>query len=102
MTCKYLVKYIGKYTFAFAAPFHYRYLKEHFNELTEKQKDEFKMSGMLLSDENATTPDSKGFFKAYYEDIDGFTALKNQTEKLLHNSRSFFLVRFTCGATCSA
>ena len=47
------------------------------------QKDEFKMSGMLLSDENATSPDSKGFFKACYEDIDGFSALKNQTEKLI-------------------
>lgn len=47
------------------------------------QKDEFKMSGMLLSDEEATTPDSKGFFKASYEDINGFTALKSQTEKLI-------------------
>lgn len=47
------------------------------------QKDEFKMSGMLLSDEGATSPDSKGFFKANYEDVDGFTALKNQTEKLI-------------------
>lgn len=47
------------------------------------QKDEFKMSGMLLDDDNATSPGAKGFFKANYEDINGFTALKNQTEKLI-------------------
>lgn len=48
-----------------------------------KQKDSFKMSGMLLKDENVVTPEAKHFFKADYSDIDGFTSLKNQTEKLI-------------------
>ncbi len=47
------------------------------------QKSKFKMSGMLLSDDDAITPDSKNFFKASYEDINGFSVLKSQTEKLI-------------------
>lgn len=44
-----VLKNIGKFTISFAAPFHYRYLKEHFSELTEKQKEAFKMVECLAS-----------------------------------------------------
>lgn len=33
-----IVKYLGRFTIAFAAPFHYRYLYEHLGELSAKQK----------------------------------------------------------------
>ena len=57
-----LHKYIGKYTFAFAAPFHYRYLKEHFSELTDKQKNNFKMVECLVSGgDKITVEENKEF-----------------------------------------
>ena len=33
-----IMPYLGNFTISFAAPFHYRYLYEHFDELSEKQK----------------------------------------------------------------
>ncbi len=44
-----VLKYVGKFTISFAAPFHYRYLKEHFNELTKEQKENFKMIDCFVS-----------------------------------------------------
>lgn len=44
-----VVKNIGKFTISFAAPFHYRYLKEHFNNLTQDQKEKFKKVECLIS-----------------------------------------------------
>ena len=29
---------IGRFTLSYAAPFHYRYIRDHYNEMTEKQK----------------------------------------------------------------
>ena len=61
-----LYKYIGKYTFAFAAPFHYRYLKEHFNELTEKEKEDFKMVECLVSGgDKITVEENREFEKTF-------------------------------------
>lgn len=61
-----LYKYIGKYTFAFAAPFHYRYLKDHFNELTEKQKENFKMVECLVSGgDKITVEENREFEKVF-------------------------------------
>ncbi|MBR6879678.1 MAG: acyl--CoA ligase [Clostridiales bacterium] len=31
---------IGNFTLSYAAPFHYRYIREHYNELSEKQKND--------------------------------------------------------------
>ena len=36
-----LIPYLGRFTIAFAAPFHYRYLYEHFDELSDKQQKAF-------------------------------------------------------------
>lgn len=42
-------KNVGKFTVAFAAPFHYRYLKENFDKLTVKQKKQFERVECLIS-----------------------------------------------------
>ncbi len=34
-----IMNYLGKFTIAFAAPFNYRYLRDHYDELTEKQRE---------------------------------------------------------------
>lgn len=44
-----VLKYLGKFTISFAAPFHYRYLKEHFSELTQEQRENFKMIDCFVS-----------------------------------------------------
>lgn len=61
-----LYKNIGKYTFAFAAPFHYRYLKEHFNELTEEQREEFKKVECLVTGgDKITVEENREFEKTF-------------------------------------
>ena len=40
---------IGEFTTAFAAPFHYRYVKEHWKELTESQKGKLHKTECLVS-----------------------------------------------------
>lgn len=84
-----LCKYIGKYTFAFAAPFHYRYLKEHFNELSEKEKIKFKMVECLVSGgDKITIKENEEFEKIFgttlingYGNNEGWGALTvNPTE----------------------
>lgn len=42
-------KYVGKYTICFAAPFHYRYLRDNFNKLTKKQLKGFEKIDCLVS-----------------------------------------------------
>ena len=42
-------KNVGKFTIAFAAPFHYRYLKDNINKLTDKQKKQFEKVECLRS-----------------------------------------------------
>lgn len=42
-------KNVGKFTIAFAAPFNYRYLRDNFNLLTNKQKKEFEKVECLVS-----------------------------------------------------
>lgn len=44
-----VVKNIGKFTISFAAPFHYRYLREKLESLSEKQKENFKKVECLIS-----------------------------------------------------
>lgn len=44
-----IAKYLGKFTICFTAPICYRYLKDHFNELTSKQKRGLKMIECLVS-----------------------------------------------------
>lgn len=57
-----LYKYIGKYTFAFAAPFHYRFLKENFSKLTPAQKKDFGMVECLVSGgDKITVEENKEF-----------------------------------------
>ena len=58
-----VLKYIGKYTIAFAAPFHYRYLKEHFNELSKKQSEEFKKVECLVSGGDKITVEENNEFE---------------------------------------
>ena len=40
---------IGKFTFAFAAPFHYRYIRDHYDELTEKQKEDLRKVDCMIT-----------------------------------------------------
>ncbi|MCQ2478776.1 MAG: fatty acid--CoA ligase family protein, partial [Clostridia bacterium] len=45
-----LMKYLGKFTISFAAPFHYRYLLDNFNDVSKKKKQLFyKMSDGFVS-----------------------------------------------------
>lgn len=44
-----IVKYLGKFTICFTAPICYHYLKDHFNELTPKQKRGLKIIECLVS-----------------------------------------------------
>lgn len=44
-----IVNYLGKFTICFTAPICYRYLKDHFNELTSKQKTGLQMIDCLVS-----------------------------------------------------
>ena len=86
-----LHKYIGKYTFAFAAPFHYRYLKEHFSELTEKQREDFKMVQCLVSGgDKITVEENRDFEETFgtvlvngYGNNEGWGALT--VNPTLHN-----------------
>lgn len=44
-----IANYLGKFTICFTAPICYRYLKDHFNELTSKQRCGLKMIECLVS-----------------------------------------------------
>ncbi len=44
-----IAKYLGKFTICFTAPICYRYLKDHFAELTSKQKQGLEMIECLVS-----------------------------------------------------
>lgn len=61
-----VLKYIGKYTIAFAAPFHYRYLKEHFYELSEKQRKEFKKVECLVTGGDKITVEENSEFEKVF------------------------------------
>lgn len=40
---------IGRFTTVYAAPFHYRYLREHYNELSEEKKEEIRNVDSLVA-----------------------------------------------------
>ena len=58
-----LTKYIGKFTISFAAPFHYRYLKDNFNNLTAMEKNAFMITECLVSGGDKISPEENAEFE---------------------------------------
>lgn len=59
-------KNIGKFTISFAAPFHYRYLKEHLIDMTSKQEEDFKKVECLISGgDKVTVEENKEWEEAF-------------------------------------
>ncbi len=52
-------------------------------DIDKQKQKELRMKGFVLTDENITNQDDKAFYSASFGDISRFTAIKNQTEKLL-------------------
>ncbi|MEE1280573.1 MAG: PD-(D/E)XK nuclease family protein, partial [Oscillospiraceae bacterium] len=56
---------------------------ESIDKIRSEQDKKFKMSGFILDDEAVKTPDTKKYLNAASDDLSEFSAIKNQTEKLL-------------------
>ena len=86
-----LLKYIGRFTVAFAAPFHYRYLYDHIDELSEEQKQNlYKVEGFVSGGDKMTVEENAKFEMAFrtvlmngYGCNEGWGALTNNPAK--HN-----------------
>ena len=62
-----IINYIGKFTLAFAAPFHYRYLHSHFNELSAKQKKALYKTECFISGGDKMTIEENAAFEQLYK-----------------------------------
>lgn len=61
-----IMQYLGKFTLAFAAPFNYRYLRDSFDTLTEKQKEMVKKIECLISGgDKISVEENKNFEKLF-------------------------------------
>lgn len=64
-----LPKYIGKFTAAFAAPFHYRYLYDHIDELTEKKKQELYKVDCFVSGGDKMSVEENAKFEEVFQTV---------------------------------
>lgn len=62
-----LLRYIGKFTISFAAPFHYRYLKDKFELLDEKQRTAFKNIECMVSGGDKISPEENKEFEETFQ-----------------------------------
>ena len=62
-------KNVGKFTIAFAAPFHYRYLKDNMNKLTAKQKKQFEKVECLVSGGDKITAEENKEFEEIFNTV---------------------------------
>lgn len=62
-------KNIGKFTIAFAAPFHYRYLRDNMDKLSEKQKKQFKKVECLVSGGDKITVEENKEFEEVFNTV---------------------------------
>lgn len=84
-------KNIGKFTIAFAAPFHYRFLKDHFSKLSRKQKKLFsKVECLVSGGDKISEEENKSFEEVFgvplvngYGNNEGWGALT--VNPMLHN-----------------
>lgn len=57
-----VLRNIGKFTISFAAPFHYRYIRDHYDELSENQKEILRNCDCLVSGgDKITVEENKEF-----------------------------------------
>lgn len=86
-----MLKYIGKFTVAFAAPFHYRYLYDHMDELSYKQKQQlYKVDCFVSGGDKMTIEENTKFEETFhtvlmngYGNNEGWGCLTNNP--MLHN-----------------
>ena len=64
-----VVKNIGKFTISFAAPFHYRYLKDNFDKLTAKQSEDFKKVECLISGGDKVTVEENKLWEETFNTV---------------------------------
>lgn len=60
-------KNVGKFTVAFAAPFHYRYLRDNMDKLSKKQKEQFKKVECLVSGGDKMTVEENLEFEKIFD-----------------------------------
>lgn len=58
-----IMPYLGDFTIALAAPFHYRYLCEHFDQVSQKKKAQFftKVDGLISGGDKITVQENQRF-----------------------------------------
>ena len=86
-----LPKYIGNFTAAFAAPFHYRYLYDHLDELTDAKKQAlYKVDCFVSGGDKMSVEENAKFEKAFqtvlmngYGNNEGWGCLTNNS--VYHN-----------------
>ena len=64
-----LPKHIGKFTAAFAAPFHYRYLYDHMDELPQQKKQELYQVDCFVSGGDKMTVEENAKFEEAFQTV---------------------------------
>ena len=62
-----IMPYIGEFTIAIAAPFHYRYLREHFDQLSQKKQERFfsMIEGLISGGDKITVQENQKFEEVF-------------------------------------
>ncbi|MBR0226995.1 MAG: acyl--CoA ligase [Clostridia bacterium] len=62
-----IMPYIGKFTFAFGAPFHYRYLCEHFDQISSRKKAKFfaRVDALVSGGDKVTIQENQKFEEVF-------------------------------------
>ena len=64
-----IIKHLGKFTISFAAPFHYRYLRDNFGKLSQKQMEYVKQIECMVSGGDKISAEENKEFEAIFDTV---------------------------------